>query len=153
MENKSSVMTKLNNKLRVLKECDLFKSAELNNTAARLTDKTQKEDYVLILNMKDSTKDSLAISIDYKGREEDDVLITISKAKAVFDPENGFYGAYRSENIVRSESISFNDFSVNLRALNKVLPELTQKDFVNVFCNTMDLSFTEVATKSRPRMC
>ena len=68
MENKSSVMTKLNNKLRVLKECDLFKSAELNNTAARLTDKTQKEDYVLILNMKDSTKDSLAISIDCKGR-------------------------------------------------------------------------------------
>lgn len=152
MENKSSVMTKLNNKLRVLKESNLFKSAELNNTAARLTDKTQKEDYVLILNMKDSTKDSIAISIDYKGREENDVLITVSKAKAVFDPVNGFYGAYRSENIARSESISFNDFSVNLRALNKVLPDLEQKDFVNIFCQTMDLSFPEVVKVNRPRM-
>lgn len=152
MENKSIVMTKLNNKLRVLKESDLFKSAELNNTAARLTDKNQKEDYVLILNMKDSTKDSIAISIDYKGREEDDVLITVSKAKAVFDPVNGFYGAYRSENIVRSESISFNNFSENLRALNKVLPDLEQKDFVDVFCKKMDLSFPEVVKVNRPRM-
>ena len=56
MENKSSVMTKLNNKLRVLKECDLFKSAELNNTAARLTDKTQKEDYEYFFNLNEEIK-------------------------------------------------------------------------------------------------
>lgn len=152
MKNKSGAMTKLNNKLRILKNSELFKVKEMNSTAARVTDKTQKEDYVLILNMRNNKMDSIAISIDYKDRKDEDVLITVSKAKAVYDPENGFYGSYRSENIVRSESMSLNDFSEKLRLFNRILPELTAKDFIDSLCSTMDLSFPEQVKASRPRM-
>ena len=152
MKNKSSAMTKLNNKLRVLKNSELFKVREMNSTAARLTDKTQKEDYVLILNMRSNKIYIISISIYYKDRKDEDVSITVSKAKAVYDPENGFYGFYRSENIVRSESMSLNDFSEKLRLFNRVLPELTAKDFIDSLCSTMDLSFPELVKASRPRM-
>lgn len=153
MLQKSEVMKKLNGKLRVLKKSDIFKSKELNSTAARLLDKNGKEDYVLIMNMKDNTHDSVAVSINYKGKTEDDATIVVSRAKAVFDPENGFYGAYRSEKIERSEPMSFQQFSILLNDFNRTF-ELNQDNksrFVSVFSEVMKVG-GENKVVSRPRM-
>lgn len=48
--------------------------------------------------------------------------------------------------------MSLNDFSEKLRLFNRILPELTAKDFIDSLCSTMDLSFPEQVKASRPRM-
>ena len=154
MEQKSDVMKKLNGKLRVLKRNPLFKFKEFNNSAARHDNKGEKDDYVLILNLQDGSRDSLAISVNYKGKTEEDATVVVSRAKAVYDPLNGFYGAYRSEDIVRSEPLSFDEFSLLLNGFNRVLqaPEFEKKNVVKDFCDLMEVDGPEEIVMSRPRM-
>lgn len=154
MEQKSDVMKKLNGKLRVLKRNPLFKFAELNSSAARHEKKSEKDDYVLILNLQDNSRDSLAISVNYKGKTEEDATIVVSRAKAVYDPLNGFYGAYRSEGIMRSEPKSFIEFSVLLNEFNAGAqqPDFKREDLVEIFSKQMSLGNVEQITASRPRM-
>lgn len=154
MEQKSDVMKKLNGKLRVLKHNPLFKFKEFNSSAARHQNKSEKDDYVLILNLQDNSRDSLAISVNYKGKTEEDATIVVSRAKAVYDALNGFYGAYRSEDIVRSEPKSFIEFSVLLNEFNASAqqPVFKREDLVEDFSKQMGLDNAEQGTASRPRM-
>ncbi|MDI6977273.1 hypothetical protein [Serratia sp. Se-RSBMAAmG] len=154
MQQKSDVMKKLNGKLRVLKRNPLFKFKEFNSSAARHENKSEKDDYVLILNLQDGSRDSLAISVNYKGKTEEDATVVVSRAKAVYDPLNGFYGAYRSEGIVRSEPLSFDEFSLLLNGFNRVLqaPEFEKKNVVRDFCDLMEVDGPEEIVMSRPKM-
>jgi len=154
MEQKSDVMKKLNGKLRVLKHNPLFKFKEFNTSAARHENKSEKDDYVLILNLQDGSRDSLAISVNYKGKTEKDATVVVSRAKAVHDPLAGFYGAYRSEGIVRSESKNFVEFSILLNAFNYISqhPDFKNKNMVEYFSKLMDLDNAEQVSASRPRM-
>lgn len=154
MEQKSDVMKKLNGKLRVLKHNPLFKFKEFNTSAARHESKSEKDDYVLILNLQDGSRDSLAISVNYKGKTEEDATIVVSRAKAVYDPLNGFYGAYRSEDIVRSEPKSFIVFSVLLNEFNASAqqPDFRREDLVEDFSKMMALGNPEQVAINRPKM-
>lgn len=154
MEQKSDVMKKLNGKFRVLKRNPLFKFKEFNNSAARNDNKGEKDDYVLILNLQDGSRDSLAISVNYKGKTEEDATVVVSRAKAVYDPLNGFYGSYRSEDIVRSEPKSFMEFSTLLNAFNYISqhPDFKSENMVEYFSKRMDLDNTEQVAASRRRM-
>lgn len=149
MKQKSEVMKKLNGKLRMLKSSPLFKYAELNSTSARVQDKKEKEDYVLILNMKKSN-DSFAISVNYKEKSEDDASIVVSRAEKVYDPENGFQGSYRSEKIVRSEPLSFSLFSEKLRTLNKSISYHNEENIIKELSELMNVY--QDLTPSRPKM-
>lgn len=148
MSEEISVMKRLNSKLRVLKDSRLFIShKELNGRSARNgfcgmgMRSAIEDDYILILNI--NRKNNIAITINYKKLVYNDnqqkafpqVSIVASKGDTV-DVD---YKLKRTENVHRSKSYSFDEFSKKLRQFNKVLETLTSDNVSDVFSEIMDI--------------
>ena len=145
MNQKISVMKRLNDKFRILKANKLFDAKELNKRAAKDGYSWRnegvrseiKDDYILILNIIDANE-NIAIAVNYQGRTDDEVSIIASKAntKRVFQEHNSYN---KSEDVMYSESYSYEAFSENLRLFIRKLPELTKSNVAEVFSKMMNI--------------
>ena len=97
MNQKVSVMKRLNEKFRILKNHKLFDAKDFNKRSAKHgygwrnegIRSEIKDDYILILNIVNANE-NIAIAVNYQGRTDDEVSIIASKAntKRVFQEHN-----------------------------------------------------------------
>lgn len=145
MNQKVSVMKRLNEKFRILKNHKLFDAKDFNKRSAKHgygwrnegIRSEIKDDYILILNIVNANE-NIAIAVNYQGRTDDEVSIIASKAntKRVFQEHNTYD---KSEDVVYSESYSYEAFSENLRLFIRKLPELNKNNVAEVFCKMMNI--------------
>lgn len=145
MNQKVSVMKRLNEKFRILKNHNLFDAKDFNKRSAKYgygwrnegVRSEIKDDYILILNIVNANE-NIAIAVNYEGRNDDEVSIIASKAntKRVFQEHNTYD---KSEDIVYSESYTYEVFSEKLRLFIRKLPELNKNNVAEVFCKMMNI--------------
>lgn len=145
MNQKVSVMKRLNEKFRILKNHKLFDAKDFNKRSAKHgygwrnegIRSEIKDDYILILNIVDANE-NIAIAVNYQGRTDDEVSIIASKAntKRVFQEHNTYD---KSEDVVYSESYTYKVFSEKLRLFIRKLPELNKGNVAEVFCKMMNI--------------
>lgn len=148
MSEQVSVMKRLNSKLRILKDSNLFISHnELNGRSASNgfcgmgMRSAIEDDYILILNI--DNKNNIAITINYKKLAYNDYakksFPVVSIVASTGDTVKVDYKHKRTENIHRSKPYSFEEFSDRLRKFNKVLDTLSSKNVSEVFSEIMDI--------------
>lgn len=145
MNQKVSVMKRLNEKFRILKNHKLFDAKDFNKRSAKHgygwrnegIRSEIKDDYILILNIVNANE-NIAIAVNYQGRTDDEISIIASKAntKRVFQEHNAYD---KSEDIVYSESYTYEVFSEKLRLFIRKLPELNKNNVAEVFCKMMNI--------------
>lgn len=148
MSEEISVMKRLNSKLRILKNSNLFiDHNELNGRSASNgfcgmgVRSAIEDDYILILNI--DNKNNIAITINYKTLAYNDYakksFPVVSIVASTGDTVKVDYKHKRTENIHRSKPYSFEEFSDRLRKFNKVLDTLTSKNVSEIFSEIMDI--------------